>query len=72
MAAKAIMSGRSAAKHLSMTDSTFKRLVEAGEIPCWQDPLTGRRRYSRIALDEWQRTELVARRATVRQKGDAA
>lgn len=31
----------------------FRRLVHAGVIPCWQDPDTGTRYFSRLALEAW-------------------
>ena len=43
-----MLSGKSAARFLNMSERTFRRLV-----PCWTDPLTGRRRYPRWALERW-------------------
>ena len=48
-----MLSGKSAARFLNMSERTFRRLVDSGDIPCWTDPLTGRRRYPRLALERW-------------------
>ena len=55
-----IFNGREAQKYLSMGGPTFRRLVGAGEIPCWEDPHTGRKRYPKLALDTWLAAKATA------------
>jgi hypothetical protein len=38
---------------VGMGERKFRRLVHAGVIPCWTDPDTGTRHFSRLALEAW-------------------
>lgn len=51
-----LMSARKAMRYLGIRNTTFNEWVKAGVIPAHTDPLTGRVRYSELALDEWLKT----------------
>lgn len=53
MTGQKVMTAGDAARYLSISKDTLRRLVRKGEIPCWQDPETKRRRYPVAALDKW-------------------
>lgn len=59
-----LLTGKQAAVYLGVGRVKLRRLTRAGVIPCWEDPDTGWRHYSRLALDEWARRN--------GQQGDAA
>lgn len=48
-----LMTAQTAARYLGISRDTLRRLAKKGEVPVWRDPSTGRRRYSRLALDQW-------------------
>lgn len=50
---KNMVGARKAARELGVGEATFKKWVEAGELPAHRDPLTGQVRYSLPALREW-------------------
>lgn len=47
------LNGVQARKLLGWGEAKFRRLVLSGVIPSWTDPDTGRRYYSRLALEAW-------------------
>ncbi len=51
-----LLNGKQAAVYLGIGRVKLRRLTRAGVIPCWEDPDTGWRHYSRLALDEWALT----------------
>ena len=40
-------------QRLTIGVRTFRRWADAGYLPSWTDPNTGRRLFTRAALDEW-------------------
>jgi len=49
----ALLTHKDAAKKLGVARHTLRRWVNAGIIPVFRDPDTGRCRYSEAALDRW-------------------
>lgn len=51
-----LMNGKEAAVYLGLGRDRFRKLVKAGVIPQWRNPLGGWPMYSKLALDEWAKT----------------
>lgn len=50
------MTSEEARTYLGLGHYRWRKLVKAGVIPQWQNPLGGWPIYSKLALDEWART----------------
>lgn len=50
-----LLTAAQAARYLGVGPNRLRAWVRAGAVPFWTDPVTGRRLYSRLALDEWAR-----------------
>lgn len=59
-----LLSASAAARHLGVGTDTFWRWKRAGILPEKRDPLTGRVRYSDLALDEWSKINDAEREAS--------
>lgn len=51
-----LMNEKQACAYVGLGRDRFRKLVKAGAIPQWKNPLGGWPLYSKLALDEWAKT----------------